>query len=278
MRAAGRRRWCPAAKRIVAAFAVVLSLLPGMRAASGQPRAETAVVDLATRPGVTLRLALLAPAGPPAAAAILLAGSNGAVAVPERVEPGWTRDASILVRTAPALAARGVLVAIADAPSDRHGGLPLTFRGGPAHMADIEAVIAELRRRTALPVWLVGHSSGAISAATAAARLPPPRGPDGIVLVSTVWRPVRPSAGARASEADIRVPVLLAHNRADRCTPLANAEDARRLLVGAPRRELAPFDGASAPGERRCGRYAAHGFYQLEDRLAATIADWIAQR
>ncbi len=47
------------------------------------------------------------------------------------------------------------------------------------HAEDIGKVIADVRERTKLPVWLVGTSRGAISAANAASRLTGPPRPTG---------------------------------------------------------------------------------------------------
>jgi len=60
------------------------------------------------------------------------------------------------------------------------------FRTAPEHADDLGKVIADVRARTKAPVWLVGTSRGAISAANAASRLSGPPAPDGLVLISAL--------------------------------------------------------------------------------------------
>src|SRR5882724_8599259 len=178
-------------RAVVAALALIL-LVSGGLALGGAPAAaqEAVVVDLPTRPGVTVRLLLLVPARA-RAAVVMLPGSAGLSSIPDRATADWTRGGSMLVRSSPAFRERGVMVAIVDAPSDRRRGLTTSFRASAAHMEDVAAVIAEVRRRAGgVPVWLMGHSSGTISVANAAVQLAPPRGPDGIVLASSVAYPL----------------------------------------------------------------------------------------
>jgi dienelactone hydrolase len=190
----------------------------------------------------------------------------------------------MLVRSSLAFRERGVMAVIVDAPSDRRRGLTTSFRASAAHMEDVAAVIAEMRRRAAgVPLWLMGHSSGAISVANAAVQLAPARGPDGIVLASSVAYPLGAGPSGRASGrvpgmAAIRVPTLLVHNRRDGCTPFGSAQALRATLTGAPRAELLAFDAQPAAQARRCGRFAAHGFNGVEDQAVAAVVAWIDRR
>ena len=94
---------------------------------------------------------------------------------------------NFLVKVREQFASHGFLVSVFDAPSDQKGsdGM-LGYRVTEDHAADVAAVVKRLRELATVPVWLVGTSRGTISAANAAARLPPPSGPDGIVLTSTM--------------------------------------------------------------------------------------------
>jgi dienelactone hydrolase len=270
--------------RRVVAIALAGAMMVGSAPALTQERADAIVIDLPTRPGVTVRLLMLAPAGRSRATVVLLPGSTGVSGIPERTAPEWTRGGSFLVRASPGFPARGLAAVIVDAPSDRRRGLSTTFRASAAHLEDIAAVIAEVRRRAGGgPVWLMGHSSGAISVASAAARLPPPQGPDGIVLASSVAYPLgagpdgRPT-GRAPGMAAIHVPALLIHNRGDGCTPLGSAQALRATFTGAPRVELLVLDASAAPQARRCGRFAVHGFNGVEDQAVAAVVAWIERR
>ncbi|MBL8837309.1 MAG: alpha/beta hydrolase [Alphaproteobacteria bacterium] len=285
MRAAGGS---PSRSTRFIALAVAVVLIGAVADRGGTPAQAddgpgTRIVDLPTRPGVTVRTLILVPPLQPVAAAILLAGSDGVVGISDRADADWTRGGSVLVRSGPLFAARGLYTMIVDPPSDHRRGLSLDFRAGAEHAEDIAAIIADARQRLpGAPVWLIAHSSASASAANVAARLPPPRGPDGVVLAATIWRPIRGGGPDGMSNAgryrDIRVPVLLVQNRQDRCTPPALAHDLRALLTGAPRVELTLLGGIATPSMPRCGRFAAHGFAGIEEEFATAIAAWIARR
>ncbi len=82
-------------------------------------------------------------------------------------------------------AAKGLMVAVLDAPSDQQGGMNATFRMGGGHAGDIGAVAAYLKKEAEVPVWLVGTSMGTFSAAAGAIGA---KDIDGLVLTSTISR------------------------------------------------------------------------------------------
>lgn len=264
--------------RVAAAAAVLLAGLAGVPVpARAQGQGEAFVIDLPTRPGVTVRTLTLVPSSRATFAAILLVGGNGVNSIPANADAAWTRDGSFLVRSSPLFRDRGAYAVLVEVPSDLRGGMPTSFRNTPEHLADLAAVIADVRRRAGdLPVWLVGSSNGTRSAAYAAALLAPPRGPDGIVLTASVARPIIATHGP--SLAQIRVPTLLVHNRRDACTPLAGAQALRLQLSGAPRQDMVLVSSAATPEASTCGLYGAHSFYGIEDEVIAAIVGWIERR
>ncbi|HZB92592.1 MAG TPA: hypothetical protein VE397_14190, partial [Stellaceae bacterium] len=173
---------------LAALLALVLSSLPA--------RAEE-LVQLPTRPGVTQPFWLLAPPGPPVGSLILFTGGNGLLNSAHRPV---LDSKNFLIRMRGAFAAAGFLVASVDAPSDHPEGLD-NFRSSAEHAQDIAAVIAYLRRKAPVRVWLVGTSMGTISAANAAARLKT-GGADGLVLTSSIV-----AANRRTGAIDDRVDV-----------------------------------------------------------------------
>lgn len=262
---------------VAACVAFVVGLIVAGAPASAQAPGSAFVADLPTRPGVTVRMLTLVPPGRPSFAAVLLVGGNGVTGIPANADAAWTRDGSFLVRSSPLFRDRGAYTVLVEVPSDLRGGMPTAFRNTPEHLADLAAVIADVRRRAAdLPVWLVGSSNGTRSAAYAAALLPPTRGPDGIVLTASVARPIIATHGP--SLADIRVPTLLVHNRLDACTPLAGAQALRFQLSGAPRQDMLLVSSAASPEAGTCGLYGAHSFYGIEAEVVAAIAGWIDRR
>ena len=138
--------------------------------------------------------------------------------------------------------------------------------------------IAELRRQANVPVWLVGTSYGTVSAIKVAAYLADGGGPDGIVLTATLFR--RGRIGDSVSDADptrIRVPLLLAHHRNDRCayTPFADAPKFLSRFQGAPAKELLPFEGGGPVRGGVCDPFDHHGFIGIERQVVDAIAAWI---
>ena len=98
------------------------------------------------RPGVNQPIVLY-PAAHPAASAVPFPGGSGAVSAVRR---------NFLIRTADDFAAAGVTVAIADAPSDHPGAVDPAFRASEAQAIDTAAMVAFLRNRAPVPVWLFG--------------------------------------------------------------------------------------------------------------------------
>src|SRR5215470_9016535 len=97
---------------------VIVAALAWLAGVAAPALAEDAVVDLPTRPGVTVRLLLLTPSARPRAAVVLLPGSAGVSRIPDRAGAEWTRGGSVLVRASPGFVARDVMAAIVDVPSD----------------------------------------------------------------------------------------------------------------------------------------------------------------
>lgn len=225
------------------------------------------------RPGVLQPFLLLIPPRAPVAVAVLIPGGGGDIGL---LPTGDMRNGqNFLIRSRGHFLDAGLAVAIIGLASDR-----VTFnffRSSPEHTADLAGVIAYLRRKLGVPVWLVGTSRGTISAAFAAARLALPAGPDGIVLASSVTVHSRGTSVAEADLAAIRVPVLLVQDREDTCqvTPLSGARALLPRLVHAPARALIVINGGGPPEGLPCTALAYHGFVGAEVRTVRAITDWI---
>jgi predicted alpha/beta-fold hydrolase len=237
-----------------------VGLLAALLLAGRTAMAEEAIT-LSTRPGVTQTIFVTA-VPTPAATLLLFPGGSGVVSKVRN---------NFLVRTVPQFAARGVTVAVVDAPSDQSNGMSDAFRMSAEHAKDVTAVIAVMRQRAAAPVWLVGTSRGTISAAALGARLGPPL-IAGVVLTSTVWRVAIPQISLET----IRVPTLVVHNQNDGCfqSPFADAAPGLARLRAAPAKELITVSGGmsrSAP----CEAQAPHGYYGIEGQVVPPIVAWI---
>lgn len=253
-----------------------LALLIGI-AASWSPDASDAeeFVKLPTRDGITQQLFLVAPDGPPTASVILFTGGEGELNIKNGALAGQD---NFLVRSRDRFAAQGFLVAVLGLPSDHLEGYG-PFRATEGHARDVAAVIAYLRQRAAIPVWLIGTSRGTISAANASARLKAPQAADGLVLTSSITASSKRLLDLSTSVdlPAITVPILLVHNTEDQCVvcPFSRASLVLDGLTRAPRKQLIPITGGVPPQGDPCEGLSRHGYLGIEDSVVATIARWI---
>lgn len=275
--AAARARRVPGAR----IFAAVL-LVAG--AASAAACGE--IVAVTTHGGTTTRYAYVA-AERGATALVLLVGGAGHPNLDDNGCPRALKGNS-LVRSLPHFHASGFATALVDAPSDHQQKEGLAgFRVEAEHARDIGRVIADVRGRSGGPVWLVGTSRGAISAANAASRLTGDAAPDGVVLTSAV---MVGDPGARlpwvahsvfnADLAAIRQPTLLVGHAEDTCVRSpAGAMSRVASLIGASRKQVVTVTGG--PGGRglsgfeACEGRSPHGYIGQEAEVVAGIARFV---
>jgi pimeloyl-ACP methyl ester carboxylesterase len=144
-------------------------------------------------------------------------------------------------------------------------------------VADLRAVIAWLRERTGVPVWLVGTSRGTQSAAWAATQLPRAAGgPDGLVLTSAILDDPRSRPVPAMPLERIAVPVLVVHHQQDGCKlcPFGEAPALMEKFTAAPRKELVAVTGGTSQGDA-CEAWAHHGYNGVESEVVGRIAAWI---
>jgi pimeloyl-ACP methyl ester carboxylesterase len=268
-------RWIAVARAAIGASCVALSIaLPGPAAA----QTVSSVADIATRPGVTQRILVLTPAQPKAAV-VLFAGGHGGLQLRPDGSFGWGAG-NFLVRSRQRFVDQGLLVVLIDAPSDRQAEPFLSgFRQRPEHAADVKAVIAWLRARASLPVWLIGTSRGTQSVAYLATELQGGDGPAGIVLTSSILvdRKGRPVPAMPLER--IRIPVLVVHHEHDACPlcPFAETASLMARLEGSSRKELIAFDGGQSMGDP-CEALAHHGYNGIEPEVVRRIGEWIVAK
>lgn len=254
------------------------TLLLALAATLAQAQVAEKVVDIPTRPGITVRAVMLAPQAPKATV-ILFAGGHGGLQIGSVGSFGWG-EGNFLVRTRQLFAEQGLLTIVVDAPSDRQTPPYLgRFRQTPEHVADIKSVIAWARQQASVPVWLVGTSRGTQSAAFSVTQLSKPDVPDGLVLTSTmlsddVGRPVPAMSLDR-----VKIPVLVVHHEQDGCKHCAFGQvpGLMEKLGGAPKTQLIAVKGGQTRGDP-CAAFAYHGFNGIERDVVAQIADWIAAK
>lgn len=255
----------------IAVCSLFLSLLALL--AHGQTTQQ--VVDLPTRPDVTQRFLLLSPPAPKASV-ILFAGGHGGLQIYPGGSIRWG-ETIFLVRTRKMFADQGFAVAVVDAPSDRQRPPFLNgFRQTPEHAADIRSVIAWLREKYKVPVWLVGTSRGTQSAAYLAIELSGPGGPDGVVLTSSILVDPKSRSVNAMALSQLRIPVLVVHHEQDGCTfcPYSETSTLMEKLSNAPRKQLLTFSGGVSQGDP-CEGMAHHGFNGIEAEVVAQTSAWM---
>jgi hypothetical protein len=258
----------PGPARLVAVLVLVLAGIDDARAAAER------VVDVPTRPGVTVRVLLGTPDGPPVATALLFAGGHGGLRLRPDGSIGWGRK-NFLVRSRARLVAHGIATVVLDAPSDRRElG---SFRTTGDHAADVAGVIRWARKTLTAPVWLVGTSLGTVSVANAAVRLGgAPDGADGVVLTAAILDNPRGGSVTEQDLGKIRVPALVVQHRDDGC-PLCTPALLGRLegkLSSSPRRQIVVVAGGVSEGPV-CEAMAHHGFSGVEDEVVAVVARFV---
>jgi hypothetical protein len=272
-------------KTLCSSALVFISLLATAPApAQAAPRQELITVQV--RPGATMAYLGLVDGEKPAAAVVLLAGSKGVLGLRPEGSIGTDLRLNFLIRSRALFARQGLYAAVLDAASDRDEGMNGAYRLSLQHAREIGQVIAHLKGRLGVPVWLVGTSSSSLSIVNAAARLPVadlPR-PDGVVTTSSMTE-LTPYCGKTVYEAAlsaIRVPVLIVSHRDDgcECSPGSAASGNRFVaaLTGASAKEHKVFTGGLTPLSGPCAARATHGFYGIEEQVAKSIADWIKGR
>lgn len=257
-------------------FRVLIASLATLVMPIAMAQTTTRVVDIPTRPGITVRALVLSPAEPKAAV-ILIAGGHGGLQISPEGSMRWGAG-NFLVRTREDFANQRLLVAVIDAPSDRQSYPYLTghLRQDADHAADLKAAIAWVRASASIPVWLVGTSMGTLSAAHGAIELQGAAGPDGIVLTSSIlaWRGTRPVPAMALDQ--IRVPVLIVHHENDQCRscPFSEIPAMAAKLVNSARLVVMPIKGGRSQGDP-CDARAYHGYNGIETEVVKRISDWI---
>jgi hypothetical protein len=266
----------------MAALAVAFSACPAVA------QSETTVVSVGVRPGVTMQYMEINTNEGPNAVAVLMTGGNGVLGLRPSGEISTDMKVNFLMRARDQFAREGMVVAALDVASDQMGGLNGDMRLSGRHAKDIVKVIADLRKRHNVPVWLVGTSASTISAVSVAARFPHPSsgGPDGIVLTSSLTVLVKGLCGRSiyfAPLANIRVPVLsIGHEKdACACSP-GRAEVGRKMMAAlklSQRKAHKVWVGGDPPiSKDPCWARTPHGFLGVERDVVRAIATWIVPR
>lgn len=257
-----------------------LALFAALPCTAQAQQLKTEAITVNVRPGATMRY-LAVSAGEPKAAVILLPGGNGALKLDAKGAFGSDLAGNFLIRARGMFAREGLYVASLDAASDQQAGMNGQVRLSPQHAQDVGKVIADVKTRAGVPVWIVGTSAGTLTAANVGARLRGDR-PHGVVFTSTMTQLQAGHCGKSVYDAQlsaISVPVLVVSHSEDGCGCSLGGEAANRKLLaalsGASAKEQKVFSGGSAPVSGPCDAKAQHGYFGIEASVVKAIADWI---
>jgi len=231
------------------------------------------LLTMETRPGVSISYWMME--RPDAKATLLLiSGGGGGIGFHD----GAPHSQNFLIRSRDYFAAAGYNVALLGKPTDRPE-LDAQYRSTDDHVTDVRAVAAKLAADFGKPVWLVGTSLGTISAAAAAAGMEASK-LGGIVLTSSVTRTSRMTAFSvpMLPLSEIRVPVLIVHNKRDECAVCEPGQAWRieKALTHAPVKKLLLVDGGAHPTGPACEALHYNGYIGMEAEAVKDITDWIA--
>lgn len=272
-------------RQLLSLLACALALLaaPALAAGCGT------LISLATHGDTRTHYSYVPPAAGHASpvALLLLAGGGGHLRLDAQGCPRALTGNS-LVRSLPLFQAQGLATALLDAPSDHEGEDGLAgFRVTVEHAQDLGRAIADLRARSGLPVWVIGTSRGAISAAHAASRLQGAAAPDGVVLTSpvTAGNPRGSKAWVAQTVFDlpleaITIPLLVIGHVQDKCLRSPASENERILVrASSARKQLVQVAGgpgrAGLSAVEACEGRSPHGFVEQEAEVAAGIVRFI---
>ena len=210
------------------------------------------------------------------AVATLVLFSGGAGGYGRIGEDGWPMSGNFLIRTGKYWASHPFNIVMVGRPSD---GIDLALGGvriGEQHATDNVAIFKVIKRKSTLPVWLVGTSMGTISAAAAAIR------DDaslvaGLVLTSSITGYKIDGAVPKQDLKKIRVPTLVFHHEDDACR-FCLAYEARNIagqLENAPIKKTLIVRGGSEIRGNPCEAFHYHGYVGMEKEAVDIIARWI---
>ena len=256
---------------------VLLALL--LWAAASACAAAEEVVTIPTRTGVTLSYLLVQdPSASPKVVVIGFVGGEGVINLAKRSEnrpPSFGPATNFLIRIRSQMTDVDIAEAIVDSPSDQlPQGMTDNFRFGADHLADIRALVADLRKRFPnAKIDLMGHSRGTVSAAVLAAKL----GAEvqGVILASTITKQDKQGrALATFNFATIKIRVLLVHHREDGCTPnpYYNVERLSKSFA------LISVRGGDPPQSGPCDSQSPHGFFGRDAAVVQAIKNWMRGR
>jgi len=254
---------------------VLLIFLPFFGLLHAQQTRSGEVERVSTREGVSVPIYAYWRAD---AVATVVLFSGGAGGYGQIGEDGWPAGGNFLIRTGRHWATYPFNIAMVGRPTD---GIDLSLgyvRTGELHAADNAAIFKAVKRKSRVPIWVVGTSMGTISAAAAAIQ----DSADvisGVVLTSSIVAYKIPGAVPTQSLEMIRVPTLVLHHADDACWACRphEAKNIAGALKNAPIKQTILLSGGVGATGNPCEPMHHHGFVGMQEKAVDIIAAWIMQ-
>lgn len=231
--------------------------------------ADDSLINIDTRPGVSLSYWWMPREGAKATV-LLFSGGEGGIGYRD----GKPQSNNFLIRSRDEFAKAGFSVALLGNPSDARRITP-SFRQSAEHIVDVRATLEQIRKSSNAPIWLVGTSQGTISAAAAAIALGD--AVQGLVLTATLSGQQFGGSVSGLALDKLKVPTLVYQHARDACkiTPAYLAQALLPKMTQAPVKKYLEVDGGSEPTGNPCEALHYHGFINMEARAVQDIASWI---
>lgn len=239
--------------------------------ASAQSITADLAIDLPLRDGAKQRLLWATPRDP-RGAIVMLPGGTGNVGIESNRDLKGSHN--FVVRTRAAWNARGYAVLIPDTITNE--GLR-GVRSSRGYAQVIEVLVRFAHEQAHTPVFLLGTSQGSIAAMNGAAHAA--HGSiNGVILTESVS--VLGGSGETVFDAEpamVRAPALVVANRNDRCNvaPPANASKIAAAMTASPDVRVLFVSGGVDRDGNECGSLSPHGYYGIEAKVVADIANWM---
>ena len=240
------------------------------------PQLDASIVsDLPLPGGGFQRVLYLAPMRDAKGLMIMFPGGTGELNIDKHGNVKNTKN--FVVRSSDLWRERGYGVLLVDALDHQSLG----GKRSTAAYADVTAkIIAFARRTTRAPLWLLGTSQGSIAAMNAASHAGQHAGQHeiaGLILTESVSI----LGGSHETVFDshpenVHVPSLIVANSDDQCkvAPPSMANAIAQSIHNAPVTVL-EVSGGIQRSQDNCGSLSPHGYYGMEDKVVAEIADWM---
>jgi len=229
-------------------FRTAATAVFALMCAAASAATTTTVVDLTTRPGVTLRFLHVHPDAPKATI-VVISGGSGILGI--RDDGSMTTVESRcgpITRNRDAFAAAGFALALLDQSSTGGIGVP----------SDVAEVVRWLRARDAVPVWIAGGSSSTEAVAVNVSSLPASE-PIGALFFSPALLPASLAAA-------VARPTFVLYHTGD---PGQFGPALFAALTSAPIKERQPLSGGANSG---CGY---HLFQNLDTEVVTAVGGFI---